>query len=177
MIVGLLNQKSCVGKATLTLLLVGELAGKGNRFALLAALVLLKCNRLRSMDLALAELLARLREAYVCRPERRAFRPRWRQYGSARDRRTRERDRGDRAMSEWTRKHCLASRPSGSDTLIQSAVGALRKVNRSAFVVRPTTDMTPRGRDRSAACPALRHRRRDASRDARANSATSGEPS
>ncbi|RUU92654.1 hypothetical protein EOB59_06650 [Mesorhizobium sp. M7A.F.Ca.MR.176.00.0.0] len=50
MIVGLLNRKSRVGKATLTLLLVGELAGKGNLVALLAALVLLKCNRLRSMD-------------------------------------------------------------------------------------------------------------------------------
>jgi hypothetical protein len=44
MIAMLLNQKSCFGKATWTLHLVGELACKGNRLALLAALVLLKCN-------------------------------------------------------------------------------------------------------------------------------------
>lgn len=93
MIVALLNQKSGVGKATLTLLLAGGLTCKGNRVALLAALVLLKCNRRRSMDWPLAELLARLREAGILRPERRAFRPRWRQYGRARDHRTREIER------------------------------------------------------------------------------------
>jgi hypothetical protein len=151
MIVALLNQKSGVGKATLALLLAGELTRKGNRVALLAALVLLKCNRRRSMDWPLAELLALLREAYICRPERRAFRPLWRQYGSARDRRPRERDQGDRAMSAWSGRHCLASRPSGPDTRIKAAVGALRTVDQSALVMRPTTNMTPQVRDRIAA--------------------------
>ncbi|MER9333949.1 hypothetical protein NKJ06_08050 [Mesorhizobium sp. M0293] len=33
MIAALLNRKSCVGKATLTLLLAGELTCKGNQFA------------------------------------------------------------------------------------------------------------------------------------------------
>lgn len=54
-------------------------------------------------------------------------------------------------MSEWSGRHCLASRPSGPDTRIKAAVGAWGTVDQSAFVARPTTDMTTQVRDRIAA--------------------------
>ncbi|MEP6564430.1 MAG: hypothetical protein ABJB10_04780, partial [Mesorhizobium sp.] len=91
MIVALLNQKRCVGKA-LTLHLVGELACKGNRAAPPAALVLLKCNRRRSMDWVWPS-------CWLVSAKRASAGPSGAHFvldgdgTAARDRRTRERDR------------------------------------------------------------------------------------